>query len=168
MKGTLKLEDGRELAVEIDENALKSVEEPKKKTGYERVDYYERYYYEADDRVGSHVDGNDEADHGFYNSANYYSDESVARHNARADTLMRRLRRFAVEHRTKELDWNDSHENKYYIAYDHDDKQLIDRANQIYQSFGRIYFDSEETAKAAIEEFKDELIWYFTEYRNSL
>ena len=33
---------------------------------------------------------------------------------------------------------------------------------------GTILFDSEETAQAAIDEFHDELIWYFTEYKDSL
>lgn len=31
-----------------------------------------------------------------------------------------------------------------------------------------LYFNSYETAERAIEEFKDELIWYFTEYKDSL
>ena len=34
--------------------------------------------------------------------------------------------------------------------------------------FGAIHFDSEETANAAMDKFHDELIWYFTEYKDSL
>ena len=37
----------------------------------------------------------------------------------------------------------------------------------IKESF-EIYFDSQETAGRVIEEFKDELTWYFTEYKDSL
>ena len=36
------------------------------------------------------------------------------------------------------------------------------------RDFGVIYFDLGETANAAIDEFRDELIWYFTEYKEGL
>ena len=96
------------------------------------------------------------------------SDKTVAENNARADTLMRKLRRFAVEHRKTELDWNDIDNYKYYIYCDRNEVRLdIDYTN-VYPHFYGVYFDTEETAKAAIEEFKEELIWYFTEYKDSL
>lgn len=168
MKGVLKLEDGRELAVEIDENTFKSVEEPKK-TGHERSKNRSTYYYiDYAGQVTSDCDCKTDADNDCYEIANYYSDKTVAENNARADILMRKLRRFAVEHRTKELDWNDSYEEKRCIAYDHETKQLMNAFNQTYQAFGKIYFDSKETVEAAIEEFHDELLWYFTEYKYSL
>ena len=34
--------------------------------------------------------------------------------------------------------------------------------------FGGIYFDTESAVSLAIETFHDELIWYFTEYKDSL
>jgi hypothetical protein len=33
---------------------------------------------------------------------------------------------------------------------------------------GLAYFDSEQTARLAIDAFYNELIWYFTEYKDSL
>lgn len=169
MKATLKL-NGKDYEVEISEeqaNAIENLDKPKK-TGYERVKASHFYYVEYDGIVDLEMDMGADSDNNCYDIANYYSDKTVAENNARADALMRKLRRFAVEHRTKELDWNDSYEEKRCIAYDHETKQLINAFNQTYQAFGETYFDSKETAEAAIEEFHDELLWYFTEYRDSL
>jgi hypothetical protein len=167
MKGTLKLENGKELTVEIDENTLKSIEKPRK-TGYERVEKGEDYYLISSNQIGWNDEQGDTTDQGLYNNANYYSNKTIAENNFRADTLMRKLRRFAVEHREKKLDWNDDEQSKYYIEYSHYGQLLEIDENCLYQSFGKIYFDTIETAEAAINEFKDELLWYFTEYRDSL
>ena len=35
-----------------------------------------------------------------------------------------------------------------------------------YKWFGKIYFTSKQIAELAIDEFKDDLIWYFTKYQN--
>lgn len=164
--------NGKEIKLEIPEEEIKKLIEASgkpKRTGYERVDYNKDYYYvgwngevETDDDVGGTDDDN------CYNTANYYSDEAVAENNARADALMRKLRRFAVEHRTKELGWDDCHRYKYFIYYNHEEKRLSITHNEIYQGFGSIYFDTKETVEKAIEEFHDEFLWYFTEYKDSL
>lgn len=168
MKGTLKLEDGRELTIEIDENTLKPIEEPKK-TGYERVELNKYYFSISTDNsaIKIHNDGLP-YDEEQYIDANYYSDKTVAENNIRADTLMRKLRRFAVEHREYELDWNGDNQSKYEIYYYHKDQRIKISPYVNCQGFGCIYFDTQETAKLAIKEFKDELIWYFTEYKDSL
>ena len=81
---------------------------------------------------------------------------------------MRQLRRFAVEHREQELNWNDSDQSKYFIYYKFPTSRFdIAYVNSI-KRIGEIYFDSPETAQLAIDTFHDELIWYFTEYKDSL
>lgn len=167
MKATLKL-NGKEYEVEVPEEMAKDLEKPKK-TGYERAETGSSYFIDCGDKhIEPYIEQGDPTDDTFYDIANYYSDKTVAQNNGRADTLMRKLRRFAVEHREEELNWAKSHTCKSSIYYDHGDKALYTTDNQVHQNFGSIYFDTEETAKAAIEEFKDELIWYFTEYRDSL
>ena len=171
MKGTLKLENGKELTIELDNGILKYLEESKK-TGYERVCAGEKYYTAFQGKVESFhemaiVEG------GLhcltdYKDANYYSDEAIAKNNARADLLMRKLRRFAVEHRTEKLDWNDINQPKYELYYYHKNQSINISPCQNCQNFGTIYFDTLNLAKLAIEEFKDELLWYFTEYKDSL
>ena len=81
---------------------------------------------------------------------------------------MRQLRRFAVQNRRTEFNSNDTNAERYYIYYDCGNDEL--GVSFVFRSknFGTIYFNSEETAQAAIDEFHDELIWYFTEYKDSL
>ena len=169
MKAKLIIE-GKEIEIEISEEEYKKLQPPKeKKTGYERVPENCDFYYESS---GATVElGFDERcyiDDKYYDVANYYSSETVAENNARADKLMRQLRRFAVEHRECGVNFSDTDTKNYCIEYDYDDGEL--RISFVFCSkkFGAIYFDSEETTQAAIDEFHDELIWYFTEYKDSL
>ena len=167
MKATLNL-NGKDYEVEISEEMAKDLEQPQK-TGYERNESRSTYYcIDYDGQVTSDCDCKADEDNNCYEIANYYSDKTVAENNARADTLMRKLRRFAVEHRKKDINWNDDSQAKYEIYYYHKDQGIKISPYQNCQDFGSIYFDTHEAAKLAIEEFKDELIWYFTEYRDSL
>lgn len=163
--------DGKEFEVEMDDNEAKAMLSlktlcEKKKTGYERVEKGEIYYAELDDGTtycyeGSYAEKN-------YEDANYYLDRTVAENNARADKLYRQLRRFAVEHRKEILDWNDGDIGKVFLYYNHSINKIDYATSFLRHEYGNIYFNSEETAKLAIETFKDELIWYFTEYKDSL
>ena len=169
MKAKLIIE-GKEIEIEISEEEYKKLQPPKeKKTGYERVPDPNGYFYvNAKGEVEYGVDLYDYLDDKYYDIANYYSSDFVAENNARADKLMRQLRRFAVEHRECGVNFSDTDTKKYCIDYDYDDGEL--RISFVFCSkkFGAIYFDSEETTQAAIAEFRDELIWYFTEYKEGL
>ena len=169
MKAKLIIE-GKEIEVEISEEEYKKLQpSEEKKTGYERVPESDIYFY-ANSRgyVETGCEDGCDIDNEYYESADYYSSETVAENNARADRLMRQLRRFAVEHRGHGVNLNDINTEKNYICYDYEDNEL--RISLMFSSrvFGVINFDSEETAQAAIDEFHDELIWYFTEYEDSL
>lgn len=138
-------------------------------TGYERAANYNYYYYVASDGVtNERIEKRDESDLALYNTANYYSSEVLANNNARADRLMRQLRRFAVEHRELDINWNDRTQLKWYISFDYDIYELYTYRSWSSRTFGVIYFDSKEAAQAAIDAFHDELIWYFTKYKDSL
>lgn len=145
-------------------------ESNKKKTGYERVNIGDIYYsasMHAEIRTES-TELSDKFSNGDYDDANYYSSDEIAQNNARADRLMRRLRRFSVENRKLKPDWTNEIDYKYCIAYDHSESIIKVGYAFVSESFGVIYFDSKELAEQAIKEFKDELIWYFTEYKDSL
>ena len=158
---------GKEIEIEISEEEYKKLQPSK--TGYERVPENCDFYYESS---GATVElGFDERcyiDDKYYDIANYYSSDFVAENNARADKLMRQLRRFAVQHRECGVNFNSTETAKHYIYYDCVYDELRTTYTFYAGVFGVIYFDSEETAKAAIDEFRDELIWYFTEYKDSL
>ena len=166
MKAKLLI-DGKEIEVNISEEEYKKLHSSK--TGYERVLPDNEFYY-ATSRgcIESGIDAYDYIDNEYYESANYYSSPIVADNNIRADNLMRQLRRFAVEHRGHGVNFNDIKTKKYYLYYDYEDNELRTTSMFYFRYFGTILFDSEETANAAIDEFHDELIWYFTEYKDSL
>ncbi len=166
MKAKLIVE-GKEFDIEINDPELVKLVKPPKNTGYERVARGNKYFYIVDASVCSMDENAVSGDEDSYGVANYYSDHTVAINNARADKLMRQLRRFAVEHRGKELDWSPNI-CKNRIQYNWKLKQLEVDSNDICQVCGVIYFDSAKTARLAIETFHDELIWYFTEYKDSL
>lgn len=164
MKAKLIVE-GHEFDIEILDPKLQELVSPHRKTGYERVKS-DPYYSACRDGKIEIFTSHNEFDNEVYESGNYYSDKNVAENNARADRLMRQLRRFAVEHRTNELDWNNHNSFKFFIAYDFG-KFDID-FDITYKMHGVIYFNSRETAELAVEAFRNELIWYFTEYKDSL
>ena len=118
MKATLVIE-GKEFPIEINDPELqKLIAPPKKKTGYERVKGKEYYWVHADFSE-CEIDEDDVGANQEYDCANYYSDDTVAENNARADKLMRQLRRFAVENRENTPNWNDKHEAKWYLFFDY-------------------------------------------------
>ena len=166
MKAKLIIE-GKEIEVEISEEGYKKLQ--LSETGYERVPESDIYFY-ANSRGCVETAPEDcyDIDNEYYESANYYSSATVAKNNARADKLMRQLRRFAVQHRKDGVNLNDINTAKSYIYYDYSNNELEPDFLFSEKAFGTIHFDSKEATQAAIDEFHDELIWYFTEYKDSL
>ena len=166
MKAKLIIED-KEIEIEISEEEYKKLQPSE--TGYERVPESDIYFYaNTKGDVETACEDCYDVDDEYYESANYYSDKTVAENNARADKLMRQLRRFSVEHRECGVNFNDTNTKKYCIYYDYGNNTLGTAFTLCAKTFGTIRFDSEETAQAAIDKFRNELIWYFTEYRDSL
>lgn len=169
MKAKLIVE-GREFPIEINDPELEKLLKPKKKTGYERVVKGGIYFYTfGDASVDSIEDDRDASSNDDYDAADYYSDRTVAENNARADKLMRQLRRFAVEHRENGIYWvKEACNSKWRIVYDYSDNAIKSSKGWDVRNAFAIYFDTEEAVKLAIEIFHDELIWYFIEYKDSL
>lgn len=155
--------DGHEFDIDILDPKLQELIAPPKKTGYERAMEGFGYYFVGDDnRIYPTAEFMSVVDYKHYNEANYYSDKIVAENNARADKLMRQLRRFAVEHRS-----NDKVAEIYYIYYLRDSNLLQLRRDTMNRFIGP-WFDNQHAGAQAIKTFHDELMWYFTEYKDSL
>jgi hypothetical protein len=160
--------EGKEFDIEILDPKLQELIAPKKKTGYERVDTNKYYWIvNSASTLSCVMERNDTEDNNLYDIANYYESEFVAAQNARADTLMRQLRRFAVEHRKQNLNWDEGN-YKYTIRCRHGYCDLYVAKEIGERDFGCIWFDSQDVVMQAMETFYDELIWYFTEYKDSL
>lgn len=161
MKAKLFFE-GREVEVEVSDVELQKLIAAQynvMRTGYERREG-DIYYYDYNGIVESDKDENLEVDDSCYNAANYYSDKTVAENNARADKLMRELRRFSVEHRN-----TNKSIYRYSILYLKGVGLQLRKDSDL--CFCGPWFNDEQTGVKAIEKFHDELIWYFTEYKDS-
>lgn len=169
MKNAKLIIDGKEIEVQVSEEDFEELTTTKKTTGYERVKDGTYYYDTGYGAIEVVADVEGVKSNLNYNGANYYSNVNIANNNALADKLMRQLRRFAVEHRKEDIDWNET-QYKWFIYYYYETNELRIQSvsNCSCRDFGQIYFDTKETAETAIEIFEDELLWYFTEYYDSL
>lgn len=178
MKAKLILENGKTIDMELTKEQEELINQnDKKRTGYERVTYGD-IYYSSDNGGLSNDDTSvntsdymgDYIDNAKYDNADYYNDKILAKNITRADTLMRRLRRFAVENggSFSRDEWEDVDIEKYSIWYDYDENRIdIGDTNGVFDLF-QVYFRSREITQKAIDIFKEDLLWYFEKYDDML
>lgn len=136
-------------------NAVVSVDEKAWKPEGEEI-----YYGVEGLRVVSYHN-NDQFDKDMISIGNYFKTEEQAERALFEQTLRLKLRKFA-EDNDDAIDWK-VREEKFYLMYDYEEKKIEYDYVYTVRDFSQIYFSSEEIAKSAIEQFKDELIKYFTE-----
>ena len=167
MKVELKA-NGKTVQVEMTEEQAKilGLVEERSRTGYERVEVEETYYLvEVDDEI-TNMKHNGQLDRDCYDVGNYYSNKTIAENNARADRLLRQLRQWQAQNDEpiSVEDWNNESKKKWFIIYSYSSEEMYAEYYYIMRLPNTIYFATKEKAEEAIEVFKDELIWYFTEY----
>lgn len=167
MKVELKA-NGKNVQVEMTEEQAKilGLVEERSRTGYERVEVEETYYLvEVDDEI-TNMKHNGQLDRDCYDVGNYYSNKTIAENNARADRLLRHLRQWQAQNDEpiSVEDWNNESKKKWFIIYSYSSEEMYAEYYYIMRLPNTIYFATKEKAEEAIEVFKDELIWYFTEY----
>ena len=167
MKVELKA-NGETVQVEMTEEQAKilGLVEERSRTGYERVEVEETYYLvEVDDEI-TNMKHNGQLDRDCYDVGNYYSNKTIAENNARADRLLRHLRQWQAQNDEpiSVEDWNNESKKKWFIIYSYSSEEMYAEYYYIMRLPNTIYFATKEKAEEAIEVFKDELIWYFTEY----
>ena len=166
MQVELKVND-KSVQAEISEEQLKKLGliEDKPRAGYERVEKGEMYYLvDIYNNIMRVTEDNDQGDEQCYNTGNYYNDKVIAENNARADRLQRCLRQWQAQNDEpiSVEDWNNESKKKWFIIYS--SEEMYAEYYYIMRLPNTIYFTTKEKAEEAIEVFKDELIWYFTEY----
>lgn len=167
---------------EVSEMELKEIldaeEKAKKKTGYERVEKGEFYYAISSlKEVMSFSDGNF-SDGNFLECntkkrlevASYFNDENLAKNIARAERLKYQLRRYAALNGgiPSKDDWNDCEIFKYSVACNYKKNEIYATYISTQRDSFQIYFKDIKACKKAIETFKEELTWYFTEFEEQL
>lgn len=151
--------NGKEIEVQLTDEQAQELTAPNRVTGFERANKDSRYFYATflcqKDFCEEH---NSDYENYLYETANYYTDESLAEWCIRNDTLNRKMRRWAAEHNTEPIDWTISNP-KWFVEYSAFSGKLnINEAEFVIRPH-TVYFNSFETAQAAIAEFGDEIKW---------
>ena len=132
-------------------------------TGWEEPRVGNKGYYEDEFNNVAEFDI-DENTIGFaqklYENDNFFSTRETAENTVRADNVLRRLRHYAISHRTKDVAMADG---GYTITYNYDAECLEIGATGNWLALGDMVFDTEEAARKAMNKYASELIWYFTE-----
>ena len=158
--------DGVEHNVNLSEEQVQQLLDTAGRQPYARVGYGETYYYLdnlGDVKTTDDIESN--ADDRLYDFGNYWANKKTCEDDARADILLRQLRRFAME-------------NGGYFDKDTDDLMLswcLEPADKpslkevrIYKRYtsrvGMVGFASWDAARDALTQFRDEIIWYLYTY----
>lgn len=163
MKVTIT-KDGRSVEAEIPDEQFEKLFADKK-TGYERVNRGSHYYgINAMINAQCFTEDTGSYEKNLYDSGNYFSDKTVAENMARAQRLWNKIHRRAIElcepiQTTQMIQY-------YVISYDMTLNKVVVGGWTTFRGFGAVYFDTEAHCKQVIDEFHDELLWYFTEFKD--
>lgn len=160
MKGTLILESGEKISVDYDEEDFPA--DKKRLTGMEMVKKNNTYYFmNGEGRAYNSCDLSAGVDKKRYEAANYYSDKKLCEADARADTFMRKIRKYAREHNN----FKTMNDVSVRVFYDFHYNLGISRCKDenYVTAFHDFVFD-ESTALEVIDKYKKDLLWYFEEY----
>lgn len=162
---------GKQVTFDVpDETLDKLIEEPKKKTGWEKLENRQQYWYVTTSAgIDCCVEVGDVIDGWRYDSGNYFTSKELAENIARYQSLDLRIRRRIAEI-CEPADWKDTTQTKHFVHcvyYSNGDICLV---CDNYSSL-RMYTwacDTEEHAEQIINEFREELMWYFTEFKDRM
>lgn len=158
---------GKSVELDIPDEKLEELVKEQKKTGWEKPDLHKNYWYingfsgvERSSWYGEYSGA------WYYDCGNCFMSKELAENIARYQSLDLRIRRRIAEI-CEPVDWNTHNSAKWTIVCDHPRKMLY--VDCYYnQHFGQWNCDTKAHAEQIIEEFKDELIWYFTEFKDRM
>ena len=165
--------DKEEIKKRIDEiqqelNSLKAqLNEPEKKTGWEKPAIGQVYWHI--DKIGTVISStwdDDPIDHARFDSGNCFTSKELAENIARYTSLDRRIRRRIAEI-CEPIQWR-SGSRKWHIIWNHNTNFMIIDWIDSAVEYAKWNFDTKEHAEQIIEEFKDELTWFFTEFKDRM
>ena len=162
MKVTIK---GKEIELELTDEQKAAVERAlKPNTGWERVALSDTYFTVDNKGFLRNIkEDRSEYDNQVYDNANYFTRSELTMNIVRAQTLQRKLWR-----RSAELCKGGNWSSWCYIYYDYKEHKFNTISSCYLKDLGQVYFDTEEHAEQVLEEFRDELTWYFTEFKSRM
>lgn len=169
MKDVKIIIDGKEYTAQMSDEQVKEIaKQERARTGYERVDV-EQTYYARDTSVPSiSFEYYNEHDNENFANGNYVNDQKLFKDRFRARVLHDRLEQWQALNDAP-VDWGDKKiDDRWQIYYDYLDNEINAWSDEAQRGIGTVHFSTREKAQEAIEVFRDELMWYFTEYRSRL
>ena len=143
----------------------KQLNEPEKETGWEKP-VLGHFYWFFDNNLIKYAYTMCVPDEIRYQIGNCFTSKELAENIARYQSLDLRIRRRIAEI-CEPVDWSATLQNKWNISFSHTNKSLLTCCYNSVQ-YGTWFCDTEAHAEQIIEEFKDELIWYFTEFKDRM
>lgn len=137
-------------------------------TGWEEPKIGQMGYFENEFNEVSEFEVNEETyefAQRIYGNDNFFSTRETAENTVRADNVLRRLRHHAISHRTTDTSMANG---GYTITYNYELECLEIGATGSWLAIGDVVFETEETARKAMNKYASELIWYFTEGKASM
>lgn len=117
------------------------------------------YYYITGDGCSVDTAESETAfDDTHYQFGNYFKTLDEAKFAREKQYVYQKLKDYALEHNTKEIDWDNYSLSKFCIAYDYHDNDLFIDAMQIVKYPNAVYFTSEKIAENAIGEIGEDNI----------
>ena len=167
MKITVEYE-GQPIVVDIPDETLKQIaNSQKKKTGWEKPQHGDYYWFiDHEGLVHAAVWGDYLLDQDRYDHGNSFSSNELAENLVRYRTLDARIRRRIAEI-CEPVDWKNHSQTEFTISYDYVDNMCC-ITSLSYIRKGQWFCDTREHAEQIIEEFKDELTWCFTEFKDRM
>lgn len=160
--------NGKPIELELTEEQIEALKQgEKKKTGWERVEEGETYWICDGKSIDVVGEENLHYDDDLFSHANYISDATLAHDIIRAQELQRKLWRRSAE-LCEKVNWNNNNCDKVSIVYDCHSRCLSAVKSWTINGFGQVYFDTREHAEQVMDEFHDELIWYFTKFKSRM
>ena len=165
MKITVEYE-GQPIVVDIPDETLKKIaDSQKKKTGWEKPNHDTGYYCidSQNDVMRSKWDDCLKDENRAYHG-NCFTSKELAENIARYQSLDLRIRRRIAEicePVIRGIEW------RYNIEYNYEDEHCIVHSSAKFAP-SHWYCDTRAHAEQIINEFREELMWYFTEFKDRM
>lgn len=141
---------------------IEKANKPKNKVWKPESD--EEYYYSySDGTIEEATWDNLSIDNNRYTIGNCFKTREEAEFAMEKQKVITELKRFALEHNEKEIDWNDSNKWKSRLVYNHCERSIDVVSDSYFLQVTSIYFSSRAIARSAVKEIGEERIkkYYF-------
>lgn len=124
-----------------------------------KPEYNETYYFIGSrNEVWDYTFRGEKEDKFRYDTNNMFKTEEQAEHYAELLETERQLMKYAREHNTEEIDWEDIDNKKYFLMYGVEEEKVEIEKYGYYKFARTVYFTSKEIAENAVKEIGEDKV----------